>query len=158
MINLTKTKSYDKSETGSIQNDLDITNEELIDEPNYDNDGVPTDSDLDTEEYDVLKKLPTWKKLKLSVYERRQRYRRRQKNLQRLKQQQVSTQKYVEQRLLIMLLNVYDIYRLKKRKKERNSNKSRKKLRRRNVRKRRKRKAKSWRKLNKMMTIKSIKP
>ena len=148
VITLTKSKSYDKSENGSIQNDLDITNEEIIDESNLDNDGIPTDSDLDIEEFDVLKKLPTWKKLKLSVYERRQRYRRRQKNIQRLRQQQV----YMLNRdCLGCYSSIYmNMHRPQKRKRERN-NRNWKKRHKRNDRKRKRRKVKLWRKVSKMM-------
>ena len=98
VIKLQKSKSNDKSETGSIpidhdKNEINLENEEIMDDENPKIDEIPTDSDLDEEEFDVLKKLPTWKKLKLSVYERRQRYRRRQKTINQVKQQRV---KYID--------------------------------------------------------------
>ena len=46
---------------------------------------IPSDSDLDDPEFEILRKLPTWKKLKLSVYERRQRWRQKQKRVKHLR-------------------------------------------------------------------------
>lgn len=51
---------------------------------------VSTDSDLYTEEFECLRSLPTWKKLKLSAYERRQQWRRKQKRLKKYHQRLVT--------------------------------------------------------------------
>merc|ERR1712228_1161871 len=85
VLSISKSKSDDYPNDDS--KDCKTTNKMNSDQQS---DGVPTDSDLDDEEFDILKQLPTWKKLKLSVFERRQRYRQKQKTLKRLKQQQIA--------------------------------------------------------------------